>query len=180
MKKYYLFLVIGIFMFVIGISIVFSYTNSLIEKYPDLVVLISEVMLKPNESVEGFVSLEKDEKIFVTITAEPSTNSIYFSVNNIDNSFTREIIFNDLTTLQLIANTTDSFNIVVGNMGTEASSVSGFSTKNPILDDEEIIFVYAQGMIAGSLLLIVGIFLIIIGILIFVINKIRTKKKISK
>ena len=177
MKKYYLFLVIGVFMLVIGTSLVFSYTNSLIEKYPDLVVLISQVMLEPNESIEGFVSLEKDEKIFVTITAEPASNSIYFSVNNIDNSFTREIIFNDLTTLQLIANTTDSFNIVVGNMGTETSSVSGFSTKNPILDDEEIIFVYAQGMIAGSLLLIVGIFLIIIGILIFVIKKKLTKKK---
>jgi len=180
MKKYYLFLVIGIFMFVIGLSLVFSYTNSIIEKYPDLVVLISQVMLEPNESVESFVSLEKDEKIFVTISAEPASNSIYFSVNNIDNSFTKEIIFNDFTTLQLIANTTDSFNIVVGNMGTETSSVSGFGTKNPILDDEEIIFVYAQGMIAGSLLLIVGIFLIIIGILIFVIKKKLTKKKITK
>ena len=180
MKKYYLFLVIGVFMLVIGTSLVFSYTNSIIEKYPDLVVLISKVTLEPNESVEGFVSLEKDEKIFVTISAEPATNSIYFSVNNIDNSFTKEIIFNDFTTLQLIANTTDSFKIVVGNMGTETSSVSGFSTKNPILDDKEIIFVYAQGLIVGSLLLIVGIFLIIIGILIFVIKKKRTKKKITK
>ena len=180
MKKYYLFWVIGVFMLVIGTSLVFSYTNSIIEKYPDLVVLISKVTLEPNESVEGFVSLEKDEEIFVTITAEPVTNSIFFSVNNIDNSFTKEIIFNDFITLQLIANTTDSFNIVVGNMGTETSSVSGFSTKNPILDDEEIIFVYAQGMIAGSLLLIVGIFLIIIGILIFVIKKKLSKKKITK
>jgi len=180
MKKYYLFLVIGVFMLVIGTSLVFSYTNSLIEKYPDLVVLISKVTLEPNESVEGFVSLEKDEKIFVTISAEPATNSIYFSVNNIDNSFTREIIFNDFITLQLIANTTDSFKIVVGNMGTETSSVSGFSTKNPILDDKEIIFVYAQGLIAGTLLVFVGIFLIIIGILIFVIKKKLTKKKITK
>ncbi len=180
MKKYYFFLVIGVFMLVIGTSLVFSYTNSLIEKYPDLGIIISKVTLEPNQSVEGFVSLEKDEKIFVTISAEPVTNSIYFSVNNIDNSFTREIIFNDLTTLHLIANTTDSFNIVVGNMGTETSSVSGFSTKNPILDDEEIIFVYALGMFTGSILLIVGIFLIIIGILIFVIKKKRTKKKITK
>ncbi len=177
MKKYYLFWVIGVFMFVIGISLIFSYSNSIIEKYPDLGIIISKVTLEPNESVESFVSLEKDEKIFVTISAEPASNSIYFSVNNIDNSFTKEIIFNDFITLQLIANTTDSFNIVVGNMGTETSSVSGFSTKNPVLDDKEIIFVYAQGMIAGSLLLIVGIFLIIIGILIFVIKKKLTKKK---
>ncbi len=180
MKKYYLFLVIGVFMLVIGTSLVFSYTNSIIEKYPDLVFLISKVTLEPNESVEGFVSLEKDEKIFVTISAEPESNSIFFSVNNVDNSFTDEIIFNHLTTLQLIANTTDSFNIVVGNMGTEPTSISGFTTKNPILNDEEIIFVYAQAIIAGNLLLIIGIFLIIIGILIFVIKKIRAKKKITK
>ena len=166
-------------MFVIGISLIFSYSNSILEKFPDLIVLISQVTLEPNESVEAFVSLEKDEKIFVTISAEPATNSIYFSVNNIDNSFTREIIFNDLTTLQLIANTTDSFNIVVGNMGTETSSVSGFSTKNPILDDKELNLVYGTGVVIGSFVIIIGIFLIIIGIIIFVIKKKLSKKNLT-
>jgi len=180
MKKYYLFLVIGVFMLVIGTSLVFSYSNSINEKYPDLTFIISNVSLEPNQSVEGSISLEKDANIFVTITTAPVTNSIYFSVNNNDNSFTKEIIFNDLTTLELIANTSDSFNIVVGNIGTEVSSVSGVTTKNPILDDDELIFSFGQGILAGGVLVLVGIFLIIIGVLIFVIKKKRTKKKITK
>jgi len=179
MKKYHLIWMIGVFLLVIGISVVISYTNLISENYPNLSLLIPAVSLEPNESLDGFVTLEKDEKIFITISAQPIPNSLYFSINNFNNSFSNEFLFNDFISFPLIANATDSFNIVVGNVGTEIVSVSGFTTKNPILDDKELNLVYGTGVVIGSFVIIIGIFLIIIGIIIFVIKKKLSKKNLT-
>ncbi len=179
MKKYHLIWMIGVFLLVIGISVVISYTNLISENYPNLSILISNVSLEPNESIDGFVTLEKDEKIYVTISAQPIPNSLYFSINNFNNSFSNEFIINDFISFPLIANATDSFNIVVGNIGHEIVSVSGFTTKNPILDDKELNLVYGTGVVIGSFVIIIGIFLIIIGIIIFVIKKKLSKKNLT-
>jgi len=106
-------------------------------------------------------------------------NSLYFSINNFNNSFSNEFLFNDFISFPLIANATDSFNIVVGNVGPEIVSVSGFTTKNPILDDKELNLVYGTGVVIGSFVIIIGIFLIIIGIIIFVIKKKLSKKNLT-
>jgi len=179
MKKYNLIWMIGVFLLVIGISVVISYANSISENYPNLSILISNVSLEPNESIDGFVTLEKDEKIFITISAQPIPNSLYFSINNFNNSYSHEFLINDFISFPLIANATDSFNIVVGNVGHEIVSVNAFTTKNPILDDKELSLVYGFGVVAGSFVIIIGIFLIIIGIIIFVIKKKRSKKNLT-
>ncbi len=179
MKKYHLIWMIGVFLLVIGISVVISYTNLIAENFPNLSILISEMSLEPNQSLDGFVTLEKDEKIFVTISAQPIPNSLYFSINNFNNSYSNEFLFNDFISFPLIANATDSFYIVVGNMGNEIVSVSGFTTKNPILDDKELNLVYGSGLVIGSFVIIIGIFLIIIGFIIFVIKKKLSKKNLT-
>ena len=81
MKKYHIIWIIGIFLLVIGLSLVINYTNLISKNYPDLAILISEVSLEPNQSIDSFVTLEKDEKIFVTISAQPSPNLLYISIN---------------------------------------------------------------------------------------------------
>jgi len=180
MKKIILFFVIGVFLIVIGTSMIISYSNSINDKFPDLTLLISNEMLEPAQSVRSIITLEKGEKFFVTTTAQPITNTLYFSIINNDTSFSKEFLFNDLASFPIVANSTENFLIEIGNVGSEISIVNGFITKNPIIGDEELVFEYGSGLLNSTALIFIGFILILVGIIIFVIDKKRVKSKVTK
>jgi len=86
MKMHFVVIVIGIFFLVIGPSLGYFYAYTIFDKYPSLSILISDVMLEPAQSIRGSIALEEGKKIFVTIVAEPSFNTVYLSINSTDNS----------------------------------------------------------------------------------------------
>jgi len=180
MKMHFVVIVIGIFFLVIGPSLGYFYAYTIFDKYPSLSILISDVMLEPAQSIRGSIALEEGKKIFVTIVAEPSFNTVYLSINSTDNSFSNEILFSELITFPLNANSTDEFFLNIGNMGPDTANVKAFSTINPILDKDELIFYTGPGLEISLSLMIIGIILIIIGFLIFVFYRRRNKTLTNK
>jgi hypothetical protein len=175
MKIQFILIGIGIFFLVIGPSLSNFYTNSILEKYPSLSILISSVMLEPAENIRGSIALEKGEKIFVTIVAEPALNSVYLVINSTKNSFSNEFRFSESTTFPLYANSTDDFILSIGNLGPDTANVKAFSSINQILDEDEVIFKTDTGIVISFSLMIIGIILLIIGFLIFAIYRKRNK-----
>jgi len=175
MKMHFILIGIGIFFLIIGPSLGFFYSNSIFEKYPSLSILISNVNLEPAQSIAGSITLEEAEKIFVTIVSVPSFNNIHLSIKSTDNSFSNEFIFSHATTFPINANSTDEFILNIGNMGPDTANIKAFSTINPILDEDELIFSTGPGMNISISLIIIGIILIIIGFVFFVFYRKRNK-----
>ncbi len=180
MKIHFILIGIGIFFLVIGPSLSNFYANSILEKYPSLSILISSVTLEPAENIQGSIALEKGEKIFVTIVAEPPSNSVYISINSTKNSFSNEFRFSESTTFPLYANSTDDFILNIGNIGPDTANIRAFSSIIQILDEHEVIFKTDTGIVISFSLMIFGIILIIIGFLIFAIYRKRNKALTNK
>ena len=180
MKKHFVMIGIGVFFLIIGSSLSYYYANSLSEKYPELEILFSNVMLEPTQSITGSITLEKGEKIFVTLIAEPIFNPIYFSIKSTENSVAKEFTFTDVASFPINANSTGDYILNIGNIGSATASVHAFSTNREILDDNEVVFSLGTGMLIGSSLVIFGIILIIIGAIIFLINKKHSKNNLTK
>lgn len=180
MKKFHLLLVIGGLFFVIGTATIYYYSDSIFEKFPDLKIVLSDVLLEPAQSISSPIMLEKDEKIIFTVTTTSVSNLMFFSLTTPDNLVAKEFAFNNFVSIPIIANSSGFHTIEIGNIGSDNNNINEFITKKSILDDKESLFNYSVIMIASSLLAFFGIILIIIGVIIFLINKKRSKTKVIK
>ncbi len=180
MKKFHFILVIGSLFLVIGTATFFSYGNLISEEFPDLAIVLADVLLQPAERISSPFMLEEDEKIFYTVTTTSDSNLMFFLLTTPENLVSQEFTFNNFVSLPVIANSSGVHTIKIGNMGSDNVKINGFITKKPILDEKELLFNYGVTMIASSSLVFFGIILIIIGVIVFLINKKHAKSKIKK
>ena len=82
MKKFHLLLVIGGFCFVVGAATIYLYSNSIFEKFPDLQIVLSNVLLEPAQSTSSYIMMEKDDKIIFSVNVPSYSNLMYYSLTN--------------------------------------------------------------------------------------------------
>ena len=180
MKKiHFMFLIGGLFL-VIGIATFYSYGDLISKEFPDLAIVLEDVLLQPAERISSPLMLEEDEKFFYTVTTTSHSNLMFFSLTTSENLVLQEFTFNDFVSLPIIVNSSGVYTIKIGNMGSDNVNINGFITKKPVLDEKELLFNFSIAMIASSLLVTFGIILIIIGAIFFLINKKRSKTKVIK
>ncbi len=180
MKKFHFMFVIGGLFLVIGAATFYSYGNLISEEFPDLAIVLEDVLLQPAERISSPFILEEDEKIFYTVTTTSDSNLMFFLLTTPENLVSQEFSFINFVSLPVIANSSGVHAIKIGNMGSDNVKINGFITKKPILDEKDLLFNYSVTMIASSSLVTFGIILIIIGVIVFLINKKRAKSKIKK
>jgi len=180
MKKFQLLFVIGGLFLVIGFSTVYFYNDSILEKFPDLAIVHSNVLLEPSQSISIPLIFEKDEKIIFSVNNPTAPNLMYFSLKTPENLVALELTFNNFVSVPIVANSSGIHTIDIGNMGSQNANLNAFITKKPLLDERESLYQYGTIIATGSLLVFFGIILIIIGVIIFLINKKRSKTKVIK
>ena len=180
MKKYHLLFVIGGLFLVIGISTIYFYGDSIYEKFPDLSIVHSNVLLEPAQSIPIPLIFEKDEKIIFSVNDPTASNLMFFSLTTPENLVALELTFNNFVSVPIVANSSGIHTIDIGNMGSQNANINAFITKKPLLDEREALYQYGTIIATGSLLAFFGIILIIIGAIFFLINKKRSKTKVIK
>jgi len=180
MKIFLILLILGGILFVVGMATTVFYIANIIDNFPEMSTLMSEVYIEPTQSLSTSVKLVQGEKTFLTIMVEPSTNPIYFSLKRPDNTIATEFVFSEELSLPIIANTSGDYTITLGNMGNNIANVNGVTTNEPILDDADLMLSMGINFLIASWIIILGLLLLIIGVIIFIVSKKRNKKTLKE
>lgn len=170
-KNIFILLIIGIVLLGIGFAEIFHYTNTIVEKYPDLIIFFDD-KLEEGQLSSTPINLLPGEDVIITILSPK--NQMYFSLTGPDGSTLEETAFFGSMSHHLEAKTNGTYTIDVGNMDTHTGNMMGLLSAHPISDDE--FFTSSAILLAtASFFIIIGFVMVIASVVILAL-KTRSKK----